>query len=118
MHHRRLAAPGAGGKNKPATKRTAALFFCYAAAVMLSALPTACKDDNMTNAINDIKRQNEAQLMALPGVVSVGVGRAPDGKPAIIVGLRSADPAVVQQVPNEIKGYPVIVQTVGTIKAR
>ena len=72
----------------------------------------------MTEEIYDIKRQNEAQLMSLPGVVSVGVGRDQNGKPAIVVGLAVATPATAQQVPDNIGGYPVIIQNVGTIKAQ
>ena len=72
----------------------------------------------MTDEIYDIKRQNEAQLMSLPGVVSVGIGKDQNGHPAIVVGLAAAAPATVQQVPDSISGYPVIIQTVGTIKAQ
>ena len=72
----------------------------------------------MTDEIYDIKRQNEAQLMSMPGVVSVGVGRDQNGQPAIVVGLAAAAPTTVEQVPDNIGGYPVIVQTFGTIKAQ
>lgn len=41
----------------------------------------------MSDGIHEIKRQNEKRLMALCGVVSVGVGRDSGGNPAIIVGL-------------------------------
>lgn len=118
MQGSRSVSAQPGGNRTPVTKRIAAVFICYAAVAALSATLTACEDDNMTNAINDIKRENEAQLMALPGVVSVGVGQAPDGRPAIIVGLGSDDPTIARQVPDQIRGYPVITQRIGTIKAR
>lgn len=71
----------------------------------------------MSDGIHEIKRQNEKRLMALCGVVSVGVGRDSGGNPAIIVGLKDAT-AAARQVPDEISGYPVVLQTVGGFKAQ
>lgn len=80
---------------------------------------TACKDSStMADAIYDVKRQNEADLMALPGVVSVGIGRGPNGQPAIIVGMETLAPATPPKVPSEIGGYPVVIQTTGKLKAQ
>ena len=86
--------------------------------VALAAPLTACKDDTMTDAIYEVKRQNEADLMALPGVVSVGIGRGPNGQPAIIVGMESAAEAGARRVPSEINGYPVVIQKTGKLKAQ
>ena len=79
---------------------------------------TACEDNAMADRIYDVKRQNEADLMALPGVVSVGIGRGPDGQPAIIVGMEAVAPATTPKVPSEISGYPVIIQSAGKLKAQ
>ncbi len=87
-------------------------------AAMLTPGLTACEETTMTDAIYDVKRQNEAQLMALPGVVSVGVGRGPDGQPAIIVGMETPAAARAPEVPKELGGYPVVVQTTGKLKAQ
>jgi hypothetical protein len=78
----------------------------------------ACEEKVMTDDIYNVKRQNEAQLMSLPGVVSVGIGQDPNGQPAIVVGLAAAAPATERRVPDHISGFPVIIQTVGTIKAQ
>jgi hypothetical protein len=78
----------------------------------------ACEDKTMTDDIYNVKRQNEAKLMSLPGVVSVGIGQDHNGKPAIVVGLTTATPATERQVPDRISGFPVIIETVGTIKAQ
>ena len=43
----------------------------------------------MSQSIKEVKAMHEASLLALPGVVSVGIGRAKDGTSAIIVGLDS-----------------------------
>ena len=87
-------------------------------ATLLICSLTSCEDKAMTEEIYNVKRQNAAQLMSLPGVVSVGIGQDQNGEPAIVVGLEAAAPATQRQVPERIGGYPVIVQTVGTIKAQ
>lgn len=87
-------------------------------ALTLGPTLTACGDSNMENRIYDVKRQNEADLMALPGVVSVGIGKGPDGQPAIIVGMETVAPATPSKVPSELSGYPVVIQAAGKLKAQ
>jgi ribosomal protein S5 len=70
----------------------------------------------MSLSIKDVKVKHEARLMALPGVVSVGIGRAKDGTSAIIVGLDAANPNIATQIPQSLEDYPVVVQVIGTIK--
>ena len=70
----------------------------------------------MSPSIKDVKAKHEARLMALPGVVSVGIGRAKDGNSAIIVGLEAANPNIETQIPLSLEDYPVVVQVIGTIK--
>ena len=70
----------------------------------------------MSPSIKDVKAKHEARLMALPGVVSVGIGRAEDGSSAIIVGLDAANPNIETQIPQSLEDYPVVVQVIGTIK--
>ena len=98
-------------------KAADSIFSLFLAALLFFTL-TFCKDSSMANEIYAVKQQNEARLMSLPGVVSVGIGQDPNGEPAIVVGLEAAAPATVQQVPEKISGYPVIIQTVGPIKAQ
>ena len=70
----------------------------------------------MSPSIKDVKIKHEARLMALPGVVSVGIGRAKDGSSAIIVGLDASNPSIETQIPQSLEDYPVVVQVIGTIK--
>ena len=70
----------------------------------------------MSPSIKDVKVKHEARLMALPGVISVGIGRAEDGTSAIIVGLEAANPSIETQIPQSLEDYPVVVQVIGTIK--
>ena len=49
---------------------------------------------------------------------SVGLGKDKDGHMAIIVGLDRARPDIEDQLPRHLESHPVIVQVVGSIKAR
>lgn len=55
--------------------------------------------------------------MALPGVVSIGIGLA-NGETVIIVGLDGKHPDAKKQLPKELESYKVIVQTIGVVKAQ
>ena len=68
-------------------------------------------------AIGEVKARHEERLLSLPGVISVGIGLGPDGTPVIIVGLDSMRASTIQEIPEEIEGYPVQVEMVGTIRA-
>ena len=71
----------------------------------------------MPPSIQEIKKRHENQLLALPSVVSVGIGRDEDGNPAIIVGLDGSHPEIEAQLPSSLENYPVLVEVVGPIKA-
>lgn len=72
----------------------------------------------MSPSIQEVKKKHEARLMSLPGVVSVGIGLSPDGRPAVMVGLDKSRPEVQAQIPSQFEGHPVIVQILGPIKAQ
>ncbi len=68
--------------------------------------------------IREVKARHEPDLLATPGVVSVGIGLAADGEQAIIVGISEDTPAVRESLPTALEGYPVVVQHTGTIEAQ
>ena len=72
----------------------------------------------MSPSIKDVKTKYETQLLQMPGVVSVGIGRDEIGQPAIVVGLDGPNPATEARLPAQLEGYPVRVQMVGKIKAQ
>ena len=72
----------------------------------------------MSQSINEVKAKYQDSLLALTGVVSVGIGRAEDGTSAIIVGLDAPHPNIEPQIPQSLDNYPVVVQVVGQIKAQ
>ena len=86
------------------------------AAHLLLALVLAAGSGDV--GIREVKARHEQSLLGTPGVVSVGIGLAPDGEQAIMVGV-SSDPEVLrEQLPNALEGYPVIVQQTGTIRTQ
>jgi hypothetical protein len=75
-------------------------------------------DKIMTPSIQDVKKKHEARLMSLPGVVSVGIGRDPQGNPAVIVGMDSPRAETQAQIAPQLDGYPLLIQIVGPLKAQ
>jgi len=71
----------------------------------------------MCPTLQEVKNKHKARLLALPGVVSIGIGRNKDSKLAIIVGLAGPQPETVAQLPRFLEDYPVSVQIIGPIKA-
>ena len=55
------------------------------------------------------------RLLALPGVVSVGLGHGPAGEAAVTVGV--ADAADAARLPRRLDGLPVVVMVTGPVDA-
>ena len=72
----------------------------------------------MTETIQNVKAKHQERLMALPGVVSVGIGLDADGKPAIVVGLASPQAEASLELPQALDGYAVISHVVGPVRAQ
>ena len=75
-------------------------------------------DLGMSPSIQEVKKQHEAQYLKMTGVVSVGIGLDSNGNQAIIVGLDGSHPETEANLPKTVEGFPVVVQTVGSIKAQ
>ena len=85
------------------------LLFCI---VTLTAAET-----DMPMTIQQVKEKHQAKLMALPGVVSIGIGLF-ESETVIKIGLDGKYPDTEKVLPKELEGYKVISQTVGTIKVQ
>ncbi|MEJ2704070.1 MAG: hypothetical protein P8Z79_16670 [Sedimentisphaerales bacterium] len=72
----------------------------------------------MSSSIKGVKKRHQARLLALPGVVSVGIGLNKDGQSAIVLGLDSPNAESQSQLPSTLEGYPVEVRIVGTLRAQ
>lgn len=75
-------------------------------------------DLSMPPSIQEVKKQHEASILQLSGVVSVGIGLDPNGNQAIIVGLDGPNPKTQAKIPTALGGFPVVVQIVGPIRAQ
>ena len=54
--------------------------------------------------------------MAIPGVVGIGQGEF-DGKPCIKVFVTGKNPEFLRQIPENLGGYPVILEETGEFHA-
>ena len=86
--------------------------------VLLIPLLALGDDLGMSPSIQDVKKQHEAALLEMAGVVSVGIGLDSNGNPAIIVGLDGSQPETESSIPATLEGYPVVVQTIGSIRSQ
>ena len=67
-------------------------------------------------SITEVFDANQDSIMALPGVVGIGIGER-GGEPCIRVMVEIASPAVKAGIPAQLGGYTVIVDETGTIRA-
>lgn len=67
--------------------------------------------------IDAAKRALSPELMQHAGVSGVGIVENDGGRESIKVYLRDDDPQVRAMVPHEVEGYPVVVETIGVIRA-
>ena len=72
----------------------------------------------MPSSIQEVKKQHEARLLDMPGVVSVGMGLDPNGNQAIIVGLDGPRPETKAKIPAMLEDFAVVVQIIGPIEAQ
>ena len=86
--------------------------------VLITPLLALGGDPDMSLSIQEVKKQHEALLLDMPGVVSVGIGLDPNGQQAIIVGLDGLHPETRTKIPTLLEGFPVVIQIVGPLKAQ
>ncbi len=67
-------------------------------------------------AIELVKEQHESELMAVKGVVGVGISRC-EGKPCIEVYLANESPNLRKQIPTQLDGFKVDTKVTGNIEA-
>jgi hypothetical protein len=84
----------------------------------ISSSQVYCEDQKMSPTIQDVKAKHADRLMAMPGVVSVGIGRNPDGTLVIVVGLDGPRPDTAGKLPKELEGYPVRAEITGPVRAQ
>ena len=91
------------------------------ALLLLSVAIVACQAEEgkiMAGSIQDVKRKYEAELLAKPGVVSVGIGKSDSGELTLVIGLDGSEQRSARRFPEELEGYPVRVHVVGPVRAQ
>lgn len=90
------------------------------AMVALTATNPLAEEDHAKEAqgmeIKEVLDRQRELLMSRPHAVGVGIGLH-HGKPAIVFMIDEETPDALTDLPKEIEGFPVIVETVGEIKA-
>lgn len=77
-------------------------------------LACGCRSEKQM-PIEKVKEAHEKELMAIRGVVGVGIGNY-DGKKCIVVHLKDYS-SEIEKIPTEIEGYPVRWDVIREIKA-
>jgi hypothetical protein len=67
-------------------------------------------------SIEQVFDTHRDRLMHIAGVVGVGIGKL-ENSPAIVVMVAERTPQIDTQVPEQLDGYPVIVEVTGEFKA-
>lgn len=75
-------------------------------------------EQGMPATIHEVKAKHAPRFLALPGVVSVGVGRDAAGAEVIVIGLDRERPESQAALPTQLEGYSVQVQIIGAVKAQ
>jgi hypothetical protein len=70
----------------------------------------------MSPSIEEVKKKHTQRLLAMPGVISVGIGKNPEGQSVIIIGLESLHPEKEKKIPKTLEGYPVQIEIIDKIK--
>ncbi len=67
--------------------------------------------------INEVLRDHNRELLAIPGVVGVYVGLLKDGKtPCLKVMVVKKTTEFEQKIPKSLEGYPVLLNETGVIR--
>jgi hypothetical protein len=67
-------------------------------------------------SIQDVKKKYETKIMNIPGVVGIGIGKENE-QDAINVLVVQRTPKIEKKVPKQLKGFPVVIQETGVIRA-
>jgi len=67
--------------------------------------------------INEVLKENDKQLMSIPGVVGVYVGMLKDGKTLCLkVMVEKKTPGLERRIPKQLEGYKVLIEESGPIR--
>jgi len=67
--------------------------------------------------IEEVLKQHTDSLMSIPGVVGTGQGVCRE-KPCIKIFVTERTPDVENKIPQQLGGYPVVIEETGAFKSR
>ncbi len=95
-----------------------AAMFAAAGIISCSEKQQARPETTVTKkSIEQVQAEYTPKWMALPGVVGTGIGEQ-NGKPCIKVLLSRETPEIRREIPDTVKGYPVVLEVTGEFKAQ
>ena len=68
-----------------------------------------------STALEALLAREQARLLTILGVTSVGIGHGPAGTEALVVGV--VDAGVAKRLPVHIEGVPLVVNVIGSVDA-
>ena len=68
--------------------------------------------------IEEVKNRHEAQLLSMPGVVSVGIGLDDNKQAVIVVGITADNEELKARLPQQLEGHRVSVEVIGKVRAQ
>ncbi len=67
-------------------------------------------------SIEEVMREHSDELMAIEGVVGFYQGKLDDGRDCITVMVIELNESLEELIPDELGGYPVVIEETGEIK--
>jgi len=86
--------------------------------LLMGSLNQANAVENMQANIEEVKNRHEAQLLSLPGVISVGIGLDDNKQAIIVVGISSDNEELKARLPQRLEGHRVSVEYIGKVRAQ
>lgn len=66
--------------------------------------------------IDEVLRDHDQEILAIPGVSMIYVGVDSEGEPCLKVGVVQATPEVEERIPKTLEGWPVLVEETGEVR--
>ena len=95
----------------------------FVVSLVVFGLAAGCQENMAQNKttpqrdINDVLRDHDKELLAIPGVVGVYVAVLDDGKtPCLKVMLAQKSAETERAIPKTLEGYPVVFEVTGEIR--
>ena len=100
---------------------TLALLATLLFAIGLAGCRPSTEKESVTPApsrtLTEVLAAHTPELMAIPGVVGTAESRLEDGRPCVLVLVKSLTPELRARLPKQLEGWPVRIEETGEIHA-